>query len=158
MNMVKYLRPRDKYQVLIVLVSTLLLLGCSQTVAPPQPTITPTIENEQGVFIRDPDVPDLPFEDNPDPAACGIPVNWGDDAPAWLTGHYQGKLIQPTVFLYDSHLRLSIKGQAPSGSRVRVILFQENPVLDYFLVETIDHQPKQQGWVPAPFLSFEPVE
>lgn len=155
----KYLsHPVNKELVIISLVLSLFLLSCSQTSAAPQPTITPTIENEQGVFIRDPDVPELPFNDNPDPAACGIPVNWGDDAPAWLTGHYQGELIQPTVFLYDSHLRLSIKGQAPSGSSVRVILFQENPVLDYYLVETIDHQPKQQGWVPAPFLSFEPVE
>lgn len=145
---------------LLVLFVLLLLLssGCApqnDAAAEPPPE---EHQADAGVFVRDENVPDLPFEDNPDPAACGIPVNWGQDAPAWLTGYYEEELIQPTVYLYDSHLRLSIKGEAPSGSEVRIILYQQNPTLDYYLVETIGIEPKQEGWVPAPFLSFEPPE
>lgn len=106
---------------------------------------------------RDPDVPGLPFDDNPDPAQCGIPVQWGDNNPtAWLTGQWEGELIQPEVLVYDSHLRVSVTGGAPHGSEVTIVLYQENPVLDYYFVR-IPGQPAQEGWVPAPFLSFEPV-
>jgi hypothetical protein len=107
---------------------------------------------------RDPRVPDLPFADNPDPSQCGIPTQWGSDEPAWLTGIYEGELIQPTVLLYESHLRLGISGEAPHGSEVTVILFQENPVTDYYMVEVNDADESVQGWIPAPLLSFEPVE
>ena len=106
---------------------------------------------------RDADVPDLPFDDNPDPSQCGIPVQWGDnDNVAWLTGEWEGDLIQHEVLVYDSHLRVSITGSAPHGSQVSIILFQENPVLDYYYVR-IPGEPAQEGWVPEPFLSFEPV-
>lgn len=105
---------------------------------------------------RDPDVPDLPFDDNPDPAQCGIPVEWGDNGQAWLTGMWEGELIQPEVLVYDSHLRTSVTGGAPHGTEVTIVLFQENPVLDYYFVR-IPGDPKQQGWVPEPFLSFDPV-
>lgn len=147
-----------RLQILIALGLAVLFAGCSKQTIPSEPAMTPTSEDQSTIFYQNAVVPELPFDDNPDPSACGIPVNWGDERPAWLTGYYQGELIQPIIFLYDSHLRLSIKGQAPSGSRVRVVLFQENPVLDYYLVKTVDHQPKQQGWVPAPFLSFKPVD
>jgi hypothetical protein len=106
---------------------------------------------------RDPDVPDLPFDDNPDPAQCGIPVQWGkSDATAWLTGMWDGMLVQSDVLLYDSHLRTSIVGSAPDGTEVEIILFQENPVLDYYFVRVPGPTP-QEGWVPAPFVSFEPA-
>lgn len=114
---------------------------------------------DQLADIRDPDIPDLPFADNPDPSQCGIPVAWGeDDTPAWLTGFYEGELIQPVVLLYNSHSRLSITGRAAHGSPVKIVLFQANPVLDYYMVrvEGEDGTP-QEGWVPEPFISFEPV-
>jgi hypothetical protein len=109
-----------------------------------------------GSLARDPDVPDLPFPDNPDPDACGIPRPWGDGGQAWLTGTWEGELIEPEVLLYDSHLRRSITGSAPHRSEVRIVLFQENPTLDYYFVEVVD-DPTQDGWVPAPFLSLDPV-
>ena len=118
-----------------------------------EPTFAATIAAQ-----RDPRVPDLPFADNPDPSQCGIPTRWGSEEPAWLTGIYQGKLIQPTVFLYDSHLRLEISGEAAHGSEVTIVLFQENPVTDYYMVKVNDVDQTIEGWVPAPLLSFKPVE
>lgn len=145
-----------KYHLVIVSIFVF-LAGCVQNT--PNPTFTPASivnqQTEEYLFVRDDDVPELPFDDNPDPAACGIPTRWGLDDPAWLSGYYEGELIQPTVFLYDSHLRISIEGQAPTGSQVKIIMFQENPTLDYYLVETIDTETPQQGWVPAPFVSFD---
>ena len=107
---------------------------------------------------RDPRVPDLPFADNPDPSQCGIPTQWGSDDPAWLTGIYDGQLIQPTVLLYDSHLRLGISGEVPHGTEVTVVLFQENPVTDYYMVEVNHADEPIKGWIPAPLLSFKPVK
>jgi hypothetical protein len=118
-----------------------------------------TVADEPGgelLLSRDPDVPDLPFDDNPDPNQCGIPVQWGDSGEAWLTGLYEGELIQSSVLLYDSHLRRSVVGSARHGAEAQVVLFQENPVLDYYFVKIPGAQP-QEGWIPAPFLSFEPV-
>lgn len=106
---------------------------------------------------RHPDVPPLPFADNPDPDQCGIPIPWGADNDAWLSGEYDGELIQPTVLLYDSHLRLDIAAEAPHGAAVEILLFQENPSLDYYLVKIKNADTPNEGWVPAPFLSFEPV-
>lgn len=107
---------------------------------------------------RDPDVPKLPFDDNPDPDQCGIPVQWGpNDNEGWLTGLWEGDLIQPEVLVYNSHLRVSVTGSAPHGTQVEIVMYQENPVLNYYFVR-IPGQPGQEGWVPAPFLSLEPVE
>ncbi len=102
-------------------------------------------------------VPALPFDDNPDPDQCGIPTPWGNDDPAWLTGVWEGELIQPVVFLYDSHLRREVIGQIPHGGRVQIQLFQSNPVLHFYRVRSLDEDNPQEGWVPAPFLSMEPV-
>lgn len=110
--------------------------------------------NERAL-ARSPEVPDLPFPDNPDPDACGIPQRWVLEDPAWLAGYYEGKLVQPMVFLYDSHLRRSVTGRADSGTQVRVLLFQDNPTLNFYLVRTVGENP-QEGWIPAPFLRFEP--
>ena len=104
---------------------------------------------------RSADVPDLPFADNPDPTRCGIPVQWSGQETAWLNGIYEGELIQNEVLLYDSHLRLDIAASGPHGAEVTVLMFQPNPVLDYYLVDLPDQVP---GWIPAPFLAFEPIE
>jgi hypothetical protein len=101
-------------------------------------------------------VPELPFDDNPDPSLCGIPRQWSSDEPAYLTGFYEGELIQPTVFLYDSHLRREVVGQAAHGTQIQIFLSQSNPTLDYFFVKTVNAETPTEGWVPAPFVSFEP--
>jgi hypothetical protein len=104
---------------------------------------------------RDADVPDLPFSDNPDPNACGIPSPYGGGT-AWATGMYQGQMVEPTVVLYDSHERLHITGAVPSGTPVQVQLYQANPVLDFYYVQSDTLNGPQKGWVPAPFLQFSP--
>ena len=130
--------------------------GSDSATEAPTTTATSLVTLTDESVTRDPDVPDLPFPDNPDPDACGIPRPWGDGGQAWLTGTWNGELIEPEVLLYDSHLRRSITGSAPHRSEVRIVLFQENPTLDYYFVEVVD-DPTQDGWVPAPFLSLDPV-
>ena len=100
-------------------------------------------------------VPPLPFPDNPDPSACGIPTPWGSSETARLNGTYEGELVEPVVNLYDSHARREITGSAPSGTEVVVMFSQGNPVLNYYLVKTVGPGPTQEGWVPAPFLEFD---
>ena len=140
----------------LMLALALLLAGCAAKAAP---TAAPTVAHDNGLQIeRDPDVPELPFLDNPDPTQCGIPIQWGKDDPAWLSGYYEGELVQPTVYLYDSHLRQGVTGAAPSGTPVRIVLYQQNPVLDFYMVETVEIDPPQSGWAPGPFLAFEPPE
>lgn len=108
--------------------------------------------------MRDPDVPELPFPDNPDPSQCGIPSQWSGDARAWLNGYYEGNLVEPIVFLYESHSRLHITAQAPHGTEVKVVLYQINPVVNYYMVKVVGSEGTGEGWIPEPFLSFEPVE
>jgi hypothetical protein len=140
---------------LVILVA---LAACTTT--PAEPTAAhPPLEPTFAALIqaqRDPRVPELPFADNPDPNQCGIPIGWGQDDPAWLTGIYNGRLIQPTVLLYESHLRLHIAAEAPHGSEVQVLLYQQNPVIDYYFVKVKGAEPPNEGWIPAPFLSFQP--
>jgi hypothetical protein len=121
------------------------------TTAPDSQAASEPVEIE-----RDADVPKLPFPDNPDPALCGIPQQWTSDEPAYLTGLYEGELIQPTVFLYDSHLRRSVVAKAPHGAEVEILLSQSNPELDYFMVKIVGAEGPNEGWVPAPFVTFEP--
>jgi hypothetical protein len=104
---------------------------------------------------RDPNVPVLPFPDNPDPSQCGIPAVWGA-YPAWVTGLYQGQLLEPTVLLYDSHLCNHISGGLPSGTQVQIQLYQANPVLDFYYVQADTPSGPQKGWVPGPFLQLGP--
>lgn len=108
--------------------------------------------------MRDPGVPELPFPDNPDPSQCGIPSQWSGDATAWLNGYYQGEMVQPIVFLYESHSRLRITSQAPHGTEVKIVLYQLNPVVNYYMVKIVGPEGTGEGWIPEPFLSFEPVE
>jgi hypothetical protein len=139
-----------------VLLSVLVLLaaGCSGALNQ-QPTPVPSVVSvlEPGAIglQRDADVPDLPFPDNPDPSACGIPTQWNGEA-AQIEGTFQGQLVQPTVYLYDSHERLHITGAVPSGTTVQVQLYQANPVLDFFYIRADTPAGPQTGWVPAPFL------
>ena len=138
------------------LILALLATACvpAAPVVAPTPTLNPAL-------VRAPDVPALPFPDNPDPTLCGIPTRWGDsDNRAWLTGVYDGELVEPEVLLYDSHARLSITARAPHGAPVEIMLYQANPVLDYYLVNVLDAAGDKlgEGWVPGPFLSFEPIE
>ena len=121
------------------------------------PTMNPTVIAEIEK-MRSPDVPDLPFPDNPDPSQCGIPTQWGGDNQAWLTGVYEGRLIQQEVLLYDSHNRLNIAARASHGVEVIVLLYQQNPVTDYYLVRIVGAEKPNEGWIPEPFLSFDPVE
>lgn len=122
------------------------------TIPPLEPTYAAMLAER-----RNPDVPQLPFPDNPDPSQCGIPTPWGANSQAWLNGIYEGEVVQPVVLLYDSHLRLDIRAQAAHGSEVEVLLYQQNPVTDYYLVKLKGAEPPSEGWVPGPFLSFEPV-
>lgn len=104
-------------------------------------------------------VPTLPFADNPDPDECGIPQRWGSDNAAWLTGVYDGDMHQPIVYLYDGHGRSKVMAAALHGTQVEVLMFQANPVLNYYYVRIPNAPEGQQlGWVPAPFLSLEPLE
>ena len=139
-----------------VLLSVLLVLGaaCSSALNT-TPTATPSevAVSQAGTVARqrDADVPELPFPDNPDPNACGIPTPWHGEV-AHIEGTFQGQLVEPTVYLYDSHERLHITGAVPSGTTVQVELYQANPVLDFFYVRADTPTGPQTGWVPAPFL------
>jgi hypothetical protein len=139
-----------------VLLSVLVVLaaGCSSVVdQPPAPATRESTASQPAAVgpQRDADVPELPFPDNPDPNACGIPTPWnGEDAQ--IEGTFQGQLVEPTVHLYDSHERRHITGAVPSGTTVQVQLYQANPVLDFFYVRAETPAGPQTGWVPAPFL------
>jgi hypothetical protein len=165
-------RSRNRFAIVKVLVAAVCVVtacGPTQAVELPAAPTAPSAQTAGHVSApsatpvgvaaqRDPDVPALPFPDNLDPLQCGIPEVWNSDKPAWLNGSYQGKLVQPTVFLYDSHARNHITGAAPSGTEVRIELSQANPVLNFYMVRTVGLNPPQQGWVPAPFVQFEPVQ
>lgn len=97
-------------------------------------------------------VPPLPFAGNADPSQCGIPQALGDHVTGVLDGHYQGVLVEPTVYLYDSHSRMAVTGEAPSGTKVQLLYYQSNPTLDYYMVLVPTANGSFEGWVPAPFL------
>lgn len=140
---------------LLLVLSALALLGASGGLAarPAPPVLAGAVIPLPGALPVP--VPPLPFAGNPDPNACGIPTAWGDGAPAWITGYYRGRLVEPVVYLYDSHVRKAVVGRIPSGGRVRIVLSQTNPVLNFYLVRSLDLTPMQEGWVPAPFVSLQ---
>ena len=132
----------------------LLLTGCSRPLNDTPTPLPSEVTVSQAATVpprRDADVPDLPFPDNPDPNACGIPTLWNGEA-AQIEGTFQGQLIEPTVYLYDSHERLHITGAVPSGTTVQVQMYQANPVLDFFYIRANTPAGPQTGWVPAPFV------
>ena len=100
-------------------------------------------------------VPELPFDDNPDPDQCGIPQPLGDAVRGTVDGSWQGEALFPDVHLYDSHLRSRVTGTIPTGTRVKVEMFQNNPVLNYWYVRWDGPDGTVQGWIPAPFLTVE---
>jgi hypothetical protein len=74
-----------------------IIAACAPVPAPPA---APVVSHEtQTAPERNSDVPHLPFADNPDPTQCGIPVQWGVDDPAILSGYYEGELIRSEVLL-----------------------------------------------------------
>jgi len=150
------LRSRYNFVLLTIVLINLNISSCS-TAIQSSPDQASTLKASNQHLERHPDVPELPFPDNPDPNNCGIPTAWGTDEPAWVSGYFLGNLIQPSVYLYDSHLRLSIAGIIPTGGEVKIILYQQNPTLDYYLVKSVDLDQPQEGWIPSPFLSFEPI-
>ena len=129
--------------------------GSAGSATTPVPVETSVSEAPTTSVERDPDVPELPFPDNPDPNACGIPTTFGGST-AWVNGVYEGQVVEPTVSLYDSHERIHVIGAVPSGTEVQVELYQANPVLDFYFVRAETPAGPQKGWVPAPFLQFNP--
>jgi hypothetical protein len=98
------------------------------------------------------DVPELPFDDNPDPDQCGIPQPLGDGVTGVVTGRYDGRLWFENVHLYDSHLRSAVTGTVPDGTTVELVMFQNNPVLNYWLVRWEGPDGTVEGWAPDPFV------
>jgi hypothetical protein len=127
-------------------------------VSAPSPVATSALALDYAA-LNDLTVPPLPFAENPDPKECGIPQPYGtQNNAAYLNGMVEGELFQPVVYLYDSHNRNIITTAGFHGAEVEVLLFQANPVLDYYYVRIPDAPTNyREGWVPAPFLSFEPV-
>lgn len=126
----------------LAIASALVLAPMAVAAGAPRSTVGQTIA-----------VPQLPFASHNDPSLCGIPQPMGKGVTGILDGHYQGKLIEATVYLYDSHLRNAVTGEAPTGTRVRVLYYQSNPVLDYYMVRVPTPDGSSfEGWVPAPFL------
>ena len=100
-------------------------------------------------------LPPFAFDDNPDPDQCGIPQPLGSGFMGTLHGEVDGALVEPMVYLYDSHLRSRVMGMVAAGSEVEVVLAQSNPVLDFFMVRyRADDGRSVEGWVPAPFLQL----
>ncbi|MBA2665530.1 MAG: hypothetical protein H0U69_00680 [Trueperaceae bacterium] len=107
-----------------------------------------------GLALAHDDVPKLPFADNPDPDACGIPQPLGAGFTGVLHANFEGALPEPIVHLVDSHLRRSVTGHVPAGSVVEVSLFQNNPTLDFYFVRWHGPDGWHEGWVPAPYLTL----
>jgi hypothetical protein len=141
----------------LILIVMLFLAACTPDDGVEE-TAVPT-ENPIQATQRAAGIPPLPFGDNPDPTACGIPQQWrGTDNVAYLTGIYEDELVQDPVLLYDSHNRTKIMARAAHGTQVEVVMFQSNPVLDYYYVRIPDAPSGENlGWIPAPFLSFERI-
>jgi hypothetical protein len=110
-----------------------------------------------GVSAHD-EVPALPFATNPDPDLCGIPVPMGAGFVGLLHAEYDGEVQEAPVHLVDSHLRAAVTGHVPAGATVEVVLFQENPELDFYFIRWSGPNGVVSGWVPAPYLDVSRVE
>jgi hypothetical protein len=146
-----------------IVMMVLLVNGCTAPPndhnAIPEADTQSAVQDPQTLPIESPSaVPDLPFPDNADPALCGIPVQWNQSDLAYLYGYYDDQLIQPEIFLYDSHLRREVVGKSPHGTQVQILLSQSNPTLDYYFIKVIGGDVVIEGWVPAPFVTFEPPQ
>ncbi|MFN2322754.1 MAG: hypothetical protein ABR510_07335 [Trueperaceae bacterium] len=98
------------------------------------------------------EVPALPFATNPDPDLCGIPVPMGEGFQGVLHATFEGVVQEEVVHLVDSHLRAQVTGHVPAGTVVDVVMFQENPELDFYFVRWHGPDGPQEGWVPSPYL------
>jgi hypothetical protein len=128
---------------LLLVVALLLAAGCMSApavIAAPTDSIPET-------------PPPLPFNDNPDPTLCGIPTQ--DNRRGVVHGEVNGEPVGPIIYFYDSHLRQNVTGQIFPGAEVKILLSQSNPTLDYYFVKTINVEPPQEGWVPAPFVAVQ---
>lgn len=131
-----------------ILAATVLLVAAGVGLAQADPTDASRPEAHA-------EVPELPFDDNPDPDQCGIPQPLGDGVRGTVEGSWEGETLFPDVHLYDSHLRSRVTGTIPTGTRVRVEMFQNNPVLDYWYVRWDGPDGPVEGWIPGPFLTVE---
>jgi len=142
-NAFRHIQDQAHLTPLILTLMLILLAGCATgaSVLIPAPDVPiPAV------------VPPLPFAEGYDPTLCGIPTPYGDATPHTVTGTVDGVKVQPIVYLYDSHLRGQITGQVYPGAQVEVQFYQSNPLLNYYLVRTVNVDPPQSGWLPAPFL------
>lgn len=108
-----------------------------------------------GSALAHDEVPPLPFANNPDPNQCGIPRMLGEGVLGVLHGEFDGVLQEPIVHLVDSHLRRAVTGHVPAGTVVEVIMYQDNPALDFYFVRWHGPDGIQEGWVPAPYLDIQ---
>jgi len=99
-------------------------------------------------------VPELPFATNPNPDLCGIPVRMGDGFEGVLHAVFDGVVQEELVHLVDSHLRAEVTGHVPAGSVVELVLFQNNPELDFYFVRWHGPDGIEAGWVPAPYVEL----
>ncbi|MHB8629726.1 MAG: SH3 domain-containing protein [Aggregatilineales bacterium] len=148
--------------VLPLLVVLAVMSACSPSVSPTAMAVPTNQSNSANTasllsaIDHAPNVPALPFADNLDPSQCGIPTPWTSNTSAFLTSVYKGILIEPIVFLYDSHLRQRVVASAPNGAEVKILMAEQNPTLNYYMVEIVDASPpNNEGWVPAPFVTFD---
>lgn len=99
--------------------------------------------------------PVLPFPDNADSRQCGIPNRLGDTYEGQLSGVYGGQMVEPLVYLYDSHARDQVVARVKSGTKARGVLLVVGPQLNYLLVKTDMNGRTVQGWVPEPFFTTD---
>ncbi len=98
--------------------------------------------------------PPLPFADGQDPGPSGTPTAWGGDRPAWATGIYGGRMLGLAVYLYDSPRRTRVVGQVLHRSRIQILQHLEGAP-GYYFVRSLEMDPVQEGWLPAPLATFE---
>lgn len=147
--------PRRSLALVLATVLLLAPLALGTTAAARSGAEAPATQPAERDAAPLPSPPPLPFADNPDPDQCGIPAPLGGETYGTVTGSYEGELLFPQVHLYDSHLRSAVTGLVPDGTRVRAVLFQQNPTLHYYLVRWAGPEGTVEGWIPAPFLELE---
>ena len=98
--------------------------------------------------------PPLPFVTNRDADHSGSQIEWSDDRHTWATGIYKGRVLGIAVYLYESPRRSRVVGQVLHRSRIQILRYQEGAP-GYYLVRSLEMDPIQEGWVPAPLVSFQ---
>ncbi len=98
--------------------------------------------------------PPLPLVTKRDTDQSGSQIEWSDDRHTWATGIYKGRVLGIAVCLYDSPRRSRVVGQVLHRSRIQVLRHQEGAP-GYYLVRSLEMDPVQQGWLPAPLVTFQ---